>query len=313
MVLLYYANDRDPALWIDALKAAGPEFEIRQWPDASSPGRDRLCPALESPHRSCFTACPASRPSFPLARGWITCCGPRGCPRDLPLVRVAEPDLTNRMSEYVVLQVLIHHRRQRAYDKSQRHQEWRPLPQRAAAQVRVGVMGLGVLGRDAAAKLRTLGFRVAGWSRTARNLEGIDCFAGDSGLVPFLNRSEILVCLLPVTAHTRGILNRSLFDELATGETGPVLINAGRGALQVEEDILAALETGTLRAATLDTFVREPLPPESPLWSHPDITVTPHIAATSDPGAIAASVIGQIRRFESGDSLENLVDRDLGY
>ena len=182
-----------------------------------------------------------------------------------------------------------------------------------ALQVRVGVMGLGVLGRDAAAKLHALGFQVAGWSRTPKKLEAIDCFAGDAELAPFLNRSEILVCLLPVTEHTRGILDRSLFDQLAKGETGPVLINAGRGALQVEEDILAALESGALRAATLDTFVREPLPPESPLWSHPRITVTPHIAATSDPGAIAAFVIGQIRRFESGDGLENLVDRERGY
>ena len=236
-----------------------------------------------------------------------------GLPPDLPLVRVAEPDLTHRMSEYVVLHVLMHHRHQRAYDESQNHREWRPLSQRAAAQVRVGVMGLGVLGQDAASKLHTLGFQVAGWSRTHKNLEGIDCFAGDSELAPFLNRSEILVCLLPVTAHTRGILNRGLFAELAKGEIGPVLINAGRGALQVEEDILAALEAGTLRAATLDTFVREPLPTESPLWSHPRITVTPHIAATSDPGAIAAHVIGQIRRFESGGRLENLVDRKRGY
>ncbi len=312
MVLLYYANDRDPAPWIDALKAAGPEFEIRQWPDAGP--RDEIYYALLwNPPQELFRSLSGLKVVFSLGAGVDHLLRAPGLPPGLPLVRVAEPDLTNRMSEYVVLQVLMHHRRQRAYDKSQGHQEWRPLPQRAAAQVRVGVMGLGVLGRDAAAKLSALGFQVAGWSRTAKNLEGIDCFAGNSGLVPFLNRTEILVCLLPVTEHTRCILNLSLFNELAKGETGPVLINAGRGALQAEEDILAALEEGTLRAATLDTFVREPLPPESPLWSHPRITVTPHIAATSDPGAIAASVIGQIRRFESGGGLENLVDRDLGY
>jgi len=312
MVLLYYANDRDPALWIDALKAAGPEIEIRQWPD-TGPGEEIAYALLWNPPQELFRSLSGLKVVFSLGAGVDHLLRAPGLPPGLPLVRVAEPDLTSRMSEYVVLQVLMHHRRQRAYDELQRHREWRPLPQRAAAQVRVGVMGLGVLGQDAAAKLRTLGFQVAGWSRTAKSLEGIDCFAGDSGLVPFLNCSEILVCLLPVTEHTRGILNRSLFDELAAGETGPVLINAGRGALQVEEDIIAALETGTLRAATLDTFVREPLPPKSPLWSHPDITVTPHIAATSDPGAIADFVIGQIRRFESGGKLESLVDRDRGY
>jgi len=312
MVLLYYANDRDPAPWIDALKAAGSEFEIRQWPDTGP--RDEIDYALLwNPPQELFQGLSNLKVVFSLGAGVDQLLQTPDLPLGLPLVRVAEPDLTNRMSEYVVLQVLMHHRRQRAYDESQGRREWRPLPQRAAAQVRVGVMGLGVLGGDAATKLRTLGFQVAGWSRTARNMEGIDCFAGDSGLVPFLNRSEILVCLLPVTAYTRGILKRSLFEELAAGETGAVLINAGRGALQVEEDILAALETGTLRAATLDTFVREPLPPESRLWSHPGITVTPHIAATSDPGAIAATVIEQIRRFESGGNLENLVDRDRGY
>ena len=312
MILLYYNNDRDPVAWIESLKAAGPEFEIRQWPDAGSPGKIDYA-LLWNPPKELFQGMSGLKAVFSLGAGADHLLRVPGLPPVLPLVRVAEPDLTHKMSEYVVLQVLIHHRHQRAYDESQNHREWRPLSQRAAAQVRVGVMGLGVLGQDAATKLHTLGFQVAGWSRTPKNLEGIDCFTGDSELTPFLNRSEILVCLLPVTKHTRGILNRGLFEALAKGEIGPVLINAGRGALQVEEDILAALEAGTLRAATLDTFVREPLPPESPLWSHPRIAVTPHIAAASDPGAIAAYVIGQIRRFEAGDGLENLVDPERGY
>ena len=139
--------------------------------------------------------------------------------------------------------------------------------------------------------------------------------SGDDGLVEFLARTDILVCLLPLTAETRGILNKELFARLAQGGRlgGPILINAGRGGLQVEADILASLGDGTLKAATLDVFETEPLPASSPLWSHPAVTVTPHNAATSEADAISAYIAGQIRRFEAGEPLANVVQRDLGY
>jgi glyoxylate/hydroxypyruvate reductase A len=241
-----------------------------------------------------------------------------GDPRlpEVPVVRVVDPDLTNRMSEYVVLHCLLHLRGQRRYDAQQTRREWRDdRHQPAARDVRVGVLGLGVLGRDAASKLAAMGFDVAGWSRTPKPDAGVPAFHGEEGLGAFLARTDILVCLLPLTEETRGFLNRGLFGRLARDGRlgGPVLINAGRGGQQVEADILACLDDGTLHAATLDVFETEPLPADSALWAHPAVTVTPHNAAMSDPETIGRLVAEQIRRFEAGEPLRDVVDRRLGY
>jgi glyoxylate/hydroxypyruvate reductase len=220
-----------------------------------------------------------------------------------------------------VLHVLLHHRRQRRYDAQQRERRWYEQEQPPASAVAVGVMGLGVLGCDAAQALARLGFRTAGWSRTPKTLSGIkalsgiETFHGHKGLDAFLARTEILVCLLPSAPGTHGILRLELMRKLkrdgAAG--GACLINAGRGALQVDADILAALDEGSLAAATLDVFPTEPLPAASALWSHPGVTVTPHCAAASDPRALAANIVRQIERFEAGAPLEHVVDRAVGY
>ena len=235
---------------------------------------------------------------------------------DVPIVRVVDTDLTERMSEYVVLHCLMHLRQQRRYDAQQRERVWLDDEHPPSARdVRIGVMGLGVLGGDAAQKLKVMGFDVAGWSRSPRTLEGIATFSGRDGLQAFLARTDILVALLPLTPDTRGILNGSLFAKLARDGRlgGPILINAGRGGLQVEADILASLDDGTLKAATLDVFETEPLPPDSPLWTHPAVTMTPHNAAASEATAISAYIADQIRRAEAGEPLNNVVRRDLGY
>ena len=241
-----------------------------------------------------------------------------GDPRlpDVPIVRVVDTDLTQRMSEYVVLHCLMHLRQQRRYDEQQRQKAWREdRHPPSAREVRVGVMGLGTLGGDAARKLAVMGFDVAGWSRQPKSLEGMATFAGEEGFDAFLKRTDILVSLLPLTQDTRGILNRRLFAKLARDGRlgGPIIINAGRGGLQVEADILAALDDGTLAAATLDVFETEPLPPQSRLWTHPAVTVTPHNAAASEASAISAYIADQIRRFEEGEPLHNVIDRRLGY
>jgi glyoxylate/hydroxypyruvate reductase A len=235
---------------------------------------------------------------------------------DVPIVRVAQDDLTHRMSEYMVLHCLMYLRDQRRFDEDQRAKRWRP--DRAppiAGEVRVGIMGFGVLGQDSARKLKMMGFDVAGWSRTAKNVEGFEVFAGEEGLTSFLNRTDILIALMPLTPETTGMLNRSLFEELARDGRlgGPILINAGRGKLQVETDILACLDDGTLRAATLDVFETEPLPEDSPLWTHPRVTVTPHNSATSEPEATARYIAQQIRRHEAGEAFEAVVDKTRGY
>jgi glyoxylate/hydroxypyruvate reductase A len=233
-----------------------------------------------------------------------------------PIVRVVDPDLTDRMSEWVAMHALVHLRQLRRYERQQRLRLWADDPgQPKAGDVTVGVMGLGVLGMDAALKLKTLGFKVMGWSATQKSEPGIACFSGPDGLTQLLGRADMLVALLPLTEATRGILNASLFARLKRGGPlgGPILINAGRGGLQVEADILAALDAGVLKGASLDVFEREPLPPDSRLWTHPAVYVSPHNAAISDPGAVAAAVARQIESHERGEALMNLVDRKRGY
>jgi glyoxylate/hydroxypyruvate reductase A len=235
---------------------------------------------------------------------------------NVPIVRVAQDDLTHRMSEYMVLHCLMHLRDQRRFDEDQKAKRWKPdgAPP-IAGDVRVGIMGFGVLGQDSARKLKMMGFDVAGWSRTPKSIEGFRVYAGEEGLTPFLNRTDILISLMPLTPETQGILNRSLFEKLAhNGKLdGPILINAGRGKLQVEADILACLDDGTLKAATLDVFEIEPLPADSPLWTHPRITITPHNSATSEPEATARYIAQQIRRHEAGEPFETVVDKTRGY
>ncbi|KPH79651.1 2-hydroxyacid dehydrogenase [Bosea vaviloviae] len=235
---------------------------------------------------------------------------------DVPIARVVDPDLTTRMSEYIVLHCLMILRQQRRYDAQQPQKSWDDdRNQPAARSVRVGVMGLGELGQDAVHKLKVMGFDVAGWSRSPKAIDGLASFSGSEGMAPFLARTDILVSLLPLTPETRGTINATLLAGLAQDGRlgGPFLVNAGRGGLQVEADILAALDAGTLKGATLDVFETEPLPAESRLWTHPAVTVTPHNAAMSEPEAVATLISAQIRRLEAGEPLEHVVDPARGY
>jgi len=214
-----------------------------------------------------------------------------------------------------VLHVLAYHNRMRLYDAQQRERIWKEHKHPSADQVAVGIMGMGVIGGEAANVLARLGFQVAGWSRSAKSVPGIKSFHGDAGLEPFLARTEILVCLLPLTPQTEGLLNLSLLRKLkrdgAAG--GAFLINAARGKVQVDADIIAALDEGSLSAATLDVFPQEPLPVQSPLWAHPKVTITPHVAGDISPEAFVGQLFAQVDRFERGEPLENVIHRELGY
>lgn len=234
---------------------------------------------------------------------------------DVPVVKVVADNLTQYMTEYVVWRVLDHHRQGMLYRAQQQKKIWHEPQQRPAGDISVGIMGLGTLGRAAASVLLSLGFPVNGWSRSDRPMEGVSTYAGEAGLIPFLNATDILVVLLPLTPQTHGIINHGVLKELRkrNGLGGSVLINAGRGRLQKDADILGALDDGTLKEASLDVFEVEPLPKTSPLWSHPKVFVTPHAAATSDPVHLAPIMLRQMDAFERGEALENVVDRDAGY
>ena len=314
MSLLVAITHWEPEPWIERFRRLMPEREVVALGEAFDPARIRYVASWKHPPGS-LAALPNLQVLFSLGAGVDHLMGDPQLPA-VPVVRVVDDDLTNRMSEYVVLHCLMHLRRQRTYDAQQRQKLW--LDDRfqpGAHHVRVGIMGLGVLGQDAARKLKVMGFDVAGWSRSPRSIAGMATFSGADGLDRFLARTDILVCLLPLTQDTRGILNRSVFARLAQDGRlgGPVVINAGRGGLQVEADILAALHDGTLEAATLDVFETEPLPPESPLWTHPAVTITPHNAAMSDPESIAVQIAEQIRNVERGEPLRNVVDPRTGY
>jgi glyoxylate/hydroxypyruvate reductase A len=219
------------------------------------------------------------------------------------------------MTEYVVWQVLDHQRRGGAYRRQQAEHVWHDFDPPAAHMVTIGIMGMGIMGRSAAEALLRLGFPVRGWTRSPADIPGIEAFHGSDGLDAFLAGVDILVALLPLTPETQGLLDGEIFRKLRRDGPlgGPVLINAGRGGSQVEEEIAAALREGVLAGASLDVFETEPLSPESPLWDFDNVTITPHVAAVSDPRALAKQIAEQILAFERGEPLRNCVDRARGY
>jgi glyoxylate/hydroxypyruvate reductase A len=217
------------------------------------------------------------------------------------------------MSDYVVAQVTMHQRLLTRFRRDQIARHWTQHYPPAAAETHVGIMGLGVLGADAAQKLVALGSTVLGWSRTPKDIAGVKVFGGDE-LGAFLGETDILCCLLPLTPETTGILDYGLFRQLRRKlDGGPVIVNAARGGHQVEADIVRALGDGTLGAASLDVFQVEPLPKDSPLWGLDNAYLTPHIAAISNIDAGVRYFSAIIRDHEAGKALPNLVDRARGY
>jgi glyoxylate/hydroxypyruvate reductase A len=234
---------------------------------------------------------------------------------NVPIVRVVDDNLTMRMIEWVMMNVLLHHRQFRTYDSQQSRAEWLEVEQPGADEVRVGIMGLGAIGKASAIALRDLGFQVAGWSNSRKAIAGVESFAREGEKTAFLNRSDILVNLLPLTPQTKGLIDAKLIGDLPQDGalSGPVIINGGRGGSQVEADIIACLDNGSLAGASLDVFETEPLSSDSPLWARRNVYITPHVAAVSDPIAITTYVARQIARFEKGMALQNIVDPQLRY
>ncbi|MBN9554882.1 MAG: glyoxylate/hydroxypyruvate reductase A [Alphaproteobacteria bacterium] len=229
----------------------------------------------------------------------------------LPLTRFVDPTLMHEMAQYVVMHILIAHRGQRAFDRAQHQGQWQQhMLQRASRDTRIGILGLGDIGAAIATSLLPFDFQLSGWSRSRKNLAGVKSFAGADELPPFLAQCDYCVCVLPLTDATRGILNAETFAQLPKGAW---VINVARGGHLIENDLIAALDGGHLAGAVLDVFRSEPLPPESPIWKHPKITATPHIAGITDARAAFAYVADCVMRCESGRPLENVVDPTRGY
>ena len=309
MALLFRSTVDSAARWRAQLTRLTQQLDIRVWPEIGDPAEIDYA-LVWRPEPGFLASLPSLKLILSLGAGVDHLLDDPRLPRHLPIVRLVDPHMTNAMSEYVVLQVLRLHCRDLDYRAQQQAGVWRELDQPNAAGRRVGILGLGELGQDAAKKLKALGFDVAGWSRSEKAVAGVGSYAGAAGLPLLLGRSEILVCLLPLTAETEGILNART---LALLPKGAALVNAARGAHLVEEGLLAALASGQISAAVLDVFRQEPLPADHPFWHHPRIVVTPHVAAFTNPATAAPIILENIRRFEEGRPLLNRIDPARGY
>ena len=231
-------------------------------------------------------------------------------PEGVPITRIMDDGLVGQMSEYALYWALWHHRDIAKYAASQRAKTWKPEEFVDTIHRRIGIMGLGTIGQDTARKFAALGFPTAGWSRTQKTLPDVKTFHGPSGLPKFLGQTNILVNVLPLTRETRGIMDKTLFAALPEGA---FVINMGRGGHVVDEDLLAALDSGHISGAALDVFNVEPLPPEHPYWSHPRVHITPHMAGYTNPRTASPGVIDNIKALRAGQPLKNTVDPKTGY
>jgi glyoxylate/hydroxypyruvate reductase A len=309
MAILYADDPADAAAWQRAIRTLAPGLEMRFWPDAGA--------AADIDFAIVGGRAPGDLRCFPNLRaiqstwaGVNHLLADANLPPDRPLARMVEQGLTVSMTEYIVLHVLDSVREGPRLRVAQHRREWLDVDPIAPGATTIAILGLGTLGADAGRRLAALGFAVRGWSRSRKEIDGIRSFAGEDGLKQCLDGANILVCLLPLTDDTRGILSAATFAPLAEGA---VLIHAARGAHLVEADVLAALDAGRLSRAVLDVFQAEPLPVDHPFWRHPRVTVTPHVAAITRPGTGAADIVENYRRALAGETLINQVDRAKGY
>ncbi len=309
MALLFYSEPDDPVPWIEALGKHLPDLEIRVWPEIGNPD-DIEFALVWQPPRGLLAGLPRLQAILSLGAGVEHILADPELPRHVPLVRLVDPGLTVGMTEFVVMRVLHYHRRMPEYEAQQRDRVWRLLPQIHPSDRRVGVLGLGELGGAVSRALAGFGLDVAGWSRGAKSIDGIATYHGEDGLFAVLERSEILVCLLPLTRETEGILDATTLGALPQGAH---LINVARGAHVVDEDLLALLDSGHIAGATLDVFRIEPLPDDHPYWTYPQVMVMPHASAWTLPKTAAAAIADNIRRHRAGQMETHVVDLDRGY
>jgi len=311
MAILFMSTQaRDTKNYLPLLKGHLPDQDIRVWPDAVGEPADIDIAVIGAPERGVLAGLPNLKAVLSLWAGVDSLLGDPTFPRHIPLARMVDPLLGVDMTHFAIHWVLHFHRGLHRYAAFQQRAEWHPLPYPEASERRVGVMGLGMLGSDAARQIAALGFAVAGWDAVEKSLDGVETFAGAGRLSDFLKRTEILVVLLPLTPETEGIINA---DALAALPRGAFLISLARGGHVVDDDLLAALDSGHLSMALLDAFRDEPLPADHPFWRHPGIVVTPHVASKTTPRTAAAEIAVDVRRLLAGHMPRHLVDPARGY
>lgn len=296
--------------WRRCLAALDPALDLRLFPDAGAPEEIEAAVVWTSHDMAELRRYPNLRLIVSMGAGVDHLLRPPGPPPGVPVARLVDRLLTSAMSEWVLLNLLRFHRQDQAYRAQQAARVWEELLAPATEATPVGILGLGALGGDAARKLGALGFPVLGWSRREKALAGVRGFHGEAGLRAMLPQCRFLVCLLPLTPETRGIVNART---LALLPRGAYVLNAARGGHVEDAALLAALASGQVAGAALDVFEPEPLPPEHPYWAHRRVVMTPHAASITIPASVAPQVVENLRRLTRGEPLLNLVDFAAGY
>lgn len=310
MTVLIQSRDGDAPQWRPLMQDALPDHTIRVHPDElDDPAAVRHALVWHPPH-GLLASLPNLAAIFSMGAGVDHILRDPEVPAGVPIVRLADAGLKQGMVEYVTLAVLRHHRALRGYVEQQAQRRWAEIPVPLAGGRRVGILGLGELGRACATALAGLGFEVAGWARSRKQVPGVTAYAGADGLDALLVRSDILVCLLPLTDATRGILDRTTLAKLPRGAC---VVNVARGEHLVQPDLLALLDDGHLAEATLDVTDPEPLPADDPVWAHPRVLVTPHVAAVTRPESAVPEIAANVRRLERGEWPAPVVDRGAAY
>lgn len=308
MSILYRSDSPRAAAWARYFAKFAPDLDFRVWPDAGDLDEVEYLIAWQAPAEF-IAQLPRLKVFFSSGAG-VDHVDFSALPRHVPIVRMVEPGIINGMVEYVSLAVLALHRDFFDYVAAKTARVWGPLEVPPASTRTIGVMGMGALGSAVLERLASYGFDLRGWNRSLREMEGVESFAGPDQLQPFLAGCDVLICLLPLTPATRGILNRELFSLLPAGAA---LVNVGRGPHLVEADLLEALDTGQLSRAILDVTEPEPLPAEHPFWAHPRVFLTPHVASMTQPESAAPILLENVRRHQRGEPLADVVDRSRGY
>lgn len=309
MAISIVTQGKDVSAWLQALKAARPNLKVYAHPEEED--KNAVTFALAWNHPSgIFRQYPNLKAISSMGAGVDHILRDPNLPEDVTIARIIDEDLSQDMAEFVTALVLQHTRGLQQYSRQQKEQQWQPQPYKRARGVRVGIMGLGVLGTQVAAMLAQVGFTVSGWARHAKEVTQVQVYAGAEEQAEFLKNTDVLVCLLPLTDATRGILNKETLRQLPQGA---YVVNVARGEHIVDEDLIDLIDNGHLAGASLDVFGQEPLPQDHPFWSHPKVFVTPHIASVTDPASVVPQVLANYDRAQKGEALQNVVSQKKGY
>lgn len=308
MSFVLKSTEERARLWKPMFARELPELPFHVWPETGDPQKVRYLAAWQPPE-NLAEVFPNLEVLFSVGAG-VDQLNLASIPENVRIVRMMEPGLAEGMIEYVLWAVLSHHRNMFHYARQQGEHVWKGAPNVSSGLFRVGVMGMGALGTPVLKKLAEFGYVCNGWSRSRHDVPGIRSYAGPEELDAFLATTDVLVCLMPLTAATKGILNRELFEKLPKGAC---LINCGRGGHLVQDDLLWALDEGLLSQAVLDVTDPEPLPEDHPFWSHPSIALTPHIASSSRAETGGEMILRNIVHYEDGLKMIGEIDKYSGY